>query len=185
MDITFILDVSGSVESEYEMTINFARAVVQGLDMSVGRSQVAAVAFSSDVVDFFPLNRYTDKESVLTALYFFHQLGRTNAQAAIRKMRNDIFTPSGGDRFGIPNIAILVSDGNSNVDEFNTIPEANRAKDQDIEIITVAIGENVNLIELEQVASEVDSDHIYRLERTEDIDEVARRLLDYVCQVSN
>ena len=47
-------------------------------------------------------------------------------------MRRELFSSGRGDRTGVDNIAILVTDGYSNVERHNTIPEAERAKDDGI-----------------------------------------------------
>ena len=54
--------------------------------------------------------------------------GRTNTQAALQTMNDDVFVTGGGDRNGIDNIAIVVTDGGSNILREETIPEANRAR---------------------------------------------------------
>ena len=72
------------------------------------------------------------KQEVLNALSFFPNRGKTNTQAALGVMRRELFTSGRGDRTGVDNIAVLVTDGYSNIDRFNTIPEAERAKDDGI-----------------------------------------------------
>jgi hypothetical protein len=52
----------------------------------------------------------------------------TNTSGAIRAMHEEIFIPLRGDRRGVPNIGIVLTDGESNRDQHLTIPEANKAK---------------------------------------------------------
>ena len=49
---------------------------------------------------------------------------RTNTADGLRMMKDEMFIPSNGDREGARNVAIIFTDGNSNVNEDNTIPEA-------------------------------------------------------------
>ena len=51
--------------------------------------------------------------------------GRTNTQEALRRAANDQFSSNRGDRNGIDNIAIVVTDGGSNINE-NDVPNAAR-----------------------------------------------------------
>ena len=69
---------------------------------------------------------------MLNAVTFYPNRGKTNTQAALGVMRRELFSSGRGDRIGVDNIAILVTDGYSNIDRFNTIPEAERAKDDGI-----------------------------------------------------
>lgn len=43
-----------------------------------------------------------------------YQGGRTNTGAAIKYMRNTMFTSGNGDRPDAPNVAIVITDGGSN-----------------------------------------------------------------------
>ena len=54
--------------------------------------------------------------------------GRTYTTSALRMLRQAVFVPSGGDRETVPNFAIIVTDGNSNINPEQTIPEAIQAR---------------------------------------------------------
>jgi collagen type VI alpha len=182
MDVAIILDLSGSQEDEYQRNIMFARNIVYGLNMEFDRTRVATVAYSTDIVDVFYLNQYQSKEAVINALNYYHKGGSTNTQEALRVMRQDIFTFNRGDRSGVRNVAILISDGESNVNKFNTVREAEQAKNAGIEIFTVASGENIDLNEMNEVASDPDSEHVYRVRDVNEVDSVSGQLLDRLCQ---
>ena len=77
-----------------------------------------------------------------------------NLQAALNTMRTAVFNASFGDRNGVQNIAILVSDGNSNVLQSNTIPEASLAKAAGITILSVVTGSSPNISEMTAIASD-------------------------------
>ena len=51
-----------------------------------------------------------------------------------------MFTPANGDRDTVPNYAIIVTDGNSNINQQNTIKEAIEARVDGVHIITVSVG---------------------------------------------
>ena len=44
--------------------------------------------------------------------------------ACFQMMRDDLFDSGSGERASIPNIALVISDGHSNVNQEDTIPEA-------------------------------------------------------------
>ena len=62
------------------------------------------------------------------ALSFLSSGGRTNTQDALRLVREQIFVERNGDRNGVPNKLVVVTDGGSNVRSENTVVEANRLK---------------------------------------------------------
>ena len=67
----------------------------------------------------FRLDAYNRKSDILNAIAYLPQSGgRTNTAAGINTMRSDVFTKT-GDRAGIKNVAILLSDGNTNVNPQN------------------------------------------------------------------
>ena len=53
---------------------------------------------------------------------------RTHTADALRVMREDIFNPRNGDREDARNVAIVFTDGNSNINEENTVPTAIQVK---------------------------------------------------------
>ena len=182
LDVALILDLSGSQEDEYQRNIMFARNIVYGLNMEFDRTRVSTIAYSTNIVDVFYLNQYQSKEAVINALNYYHKGGSTNTQEALRVMRQDIFTFNRGDRSGVRNVAILISDGESNVNKFNTVREAEQARNAGIELFTVASGANIDLNEMNAVASDPDSEHVYRVQNINDVDRVSGLLLDRLCQ---
>ena len=56
--------------------------------------------------------------------------GRTNTQAAIQTLYNGVFRSDRGDRNGVENIAIIVTDGGSNVQRQETVRRAQEAKNR-------------------------------------------------------
>ena len=58
LDVAFILDLSGSVEENNRLIMEFARRVAYGLDFSLDRARVATLAFADQVLRQFYLNTY-------------------------------------------------------------------------------------------------------------------------------
>ena len=95
--------------------------------------------------------------------------------------RNEVFRSNNGDRPGVTNIAIVVSDGDSNVNEGNTIPEADRMRNQGIRVFSIATGNSPDLAEMNGIANNPDSEYVYRLRNLGEVNAVADRLLNYLC----
>lgn len=182
MDIVFILDVSGSVEEEYRMSVAFTRTVVEGLDVASGAVRVGAIAFSTGIDGQFYMNQNIGKQSgVINSLDFYDIGGTTNTPLALTEVMNNQFTSSHGDRPGVDNIAIIVSDGYSNVNEDQTIPLSVQLRNNGVTIYSVAVGESPQMSELNAMVSMPVDDHVVRLTMQSDMDEVADMLLDKLC----
>ena len=115
MDIALVLDLSGSIETVYNAIMNFALKVVQGLPMQFERTRIGVITFASSAKIEFDLYAHSSQEEVLNAMTFGKSRGSTNTQDALQLLYNDLFTPSRGDRSGVDNIAVIVTDGGSNV----------------------------------------------------------------------
>ena len=82
--------------------------------MQFGRTRVGIVTYSDRAKVMFRLGKYKTMQELMNGLSFSRSGGRTNTQEALRYMYQDVFSRS-GDRRGVDNIAIVVSDGGSNV----------------------------------------------------------------------
>ena len=83
--------------------------------------------------------------------------GLTNTAEGLLLMRIQAFDPQrrnlNGDRADVPNIAIFITDGESNIAEHNTIPYADDAVRDGITVMAVGIGSEVNREELKGISS--------------------------------
>ena len=74
-----MLDLSGSVE--YNLVMDFARALTLALNIDNDAVRVGVVAFSDDVVRVYQLDQFVgEQRSVFEALTFRHYRGATNIQ---------------------------------------------------------------------------------------------------------
>ena len=186
MDVAFILDMSGSTEVNHERAVQFAKRVIYGLDMNFERARIGLVTFGDDATTQFELDSYRTKEEVINAMSFLPNKGRTNTQAALSRVRTRLLTSGGGARNGVPDVAILVTDGHSNVNEENTIPEATRLKDNGAALYVVAIGDEIDLGEINEMAGkrgEPSQGYVYRVLNDDEIDERADELAETLCDL--
>ncbi|KAI0220298.1 Matrilin-3 [Lamellibrachia satsuma] len=162
-DIVFVVDSSGSIRDanpkdgsydNWELLLNFMVTMVDKLNIGSNQVRIGVVKFSTDAESVFHLNQYTDKNSLKEAIRRISYLGgHTNTAGGIRIMHDDEFTAQNGDRPGVPNIAIVVADGVSTRDESSTIPEAIRARNNNIKIYSVGITSGVKEAELRDISS--------------------------------
>lgn len=182
MDVSLVLDLSGSLEEVYNIVIAVAKQIIFGLPVTGGAARVSVITYADNATVMIPLNKYSTAQSLRYALAFSKAGGTTNTQAAIRLSYQQVFTTNNGDRNGVPNIMIVVSDGQSNVNSQNTIPEANNAKQQGITVYSVGIGQSVYKPEMESIASEPASAHTVYVPTDNDVNAGASKILDLLCQ---
>ena len=179
-DLTFLVDISGSLEQGYDIQQTFCEKMVQGLDFKYGRTRIAYVTFAGDAEVKFYLDQYSTERDISNALTITEVGYQTNIGRGIEKTWRDIYRKSRGDRNGVDNVVILLSDGKPTVAPALINIQARRARDSGIEIYTIAVGKNTNKDVLVQVASSP-SEHYFEMFSRSDVDNVVSDVLDKIC----
>ena len=156
-DLTFVLDSSGSIRSSgignWNLMLNFLVNIVRRLSIGSNAIRVAVVSYSGRARVEFLLDTYDNRQELINAILDIEYMGfSTNTSGGINEMRTNVFTRR-GDRPNAQNIAIVISDGASNVEQERTVPSANAAKDEDIIMLAVGITNEVNVTELAGISS--------------------------------
>ena len=102
------------------------------------------------------------------------------AVVLFRMMREDVFTIANGDRENVPNYAIVISDGESNVDPEDTLPEAIESRIRGIHIIVVTVTKKPNL-EMKGIASDPDDKNILYVENFSMLPDLVEVLIGGMC----
>ncbi|ELU15429.1 hypothetical protein CAPTEDRAFT_157837 [Capitella teleta] len=180
MDVAFLLDFSGDLGSIYDSILDTTAEIVFGLPIGSDRARVANLYLvKSAAIDFY-LDTYERKSSILNALSY-KTAGTSNNFDFIKMMYENVFVSSRGDRPGINNVGILVTDGQTNGNSAKLIQRANEAKALGIEMYVVAVGENVNMAEINGVASNPTSEHVIIMDSIDSPENVANQVLDQLC----
>ena len=152
VDLAIVLDMSGSTENSHDLELRLARLLVDRLDVRrstySGGSQVAFMTFAASTAAWFTLNTYNNKTELLEAFNIIHPAEEgTNTQDALFRMQADVFNPTAGDRSGVPNVAVIVTDGRSNIQQDRTMQAAAAARNAGTSIYVIGVGD-VNEAEL-------------------------------------
>jgi len=162
VDIVLVLDQSTSIvidtyDNWDELVLGFVKRIAGAFFIGRNQTQIGLVKFSDEIEIVFHLNTYGDRQSVLDAIgNVTISGGDTNIAAALRTAREMMFTEQNGSRPEVPKILILLTDGTANVEEPNTIPEADLTKAANITIYTVGVTHAVDENQLRVVASSPD-----------------------------
>ena len=105
IDVVFLIDISGSLDSIFDTDISLSRTIAYGLDIDSGNARVGALTFSSQVQGQFLLNSYIgSRQSVITAMSFYDYSGSTNIAAALNEALTNQFTAANGARSGVAKV---------------------------------------------------------------------------------
>ena len=163
----FVLDSSGSVgERNFDLTKEFAANVTRIFAIGPQDTQVGAIAFSGFANISFLLNTFGNQTGVLRGIQEIHYFDipgngnpSTNTADALTALRQTVFTVEAGARSesaAIPRVAVVVTDGQSNVNQSQTIPSAQAVHADGITVFSIGVGERINMDELNAIASRPD-----------------------------
>lgn len=85
-----------------------------------------------------------------------------------------------GDRDDAENVAMVITDGVSNINSRRTIPEAEDSRDIGIHIYAIGIG-LTDTRELEGIASEPSSDNTFAVNDFDELVGLERRIFSQIC----
>ena len=75
-----------------------------------------------------------------------------NYRSHFRLLRESVFTSANGDRHGVPNVGIVITDGKSNEHEDDTIKQAELTRADGVTLVAIGITEEVDADELLGIA---------------------------------
>ena len=191
MDLVFVIDSSGSIEFAAEGNWNrllaFVNKIVDKLTISSSATQVGVVRYSDDVVNSFFLNTHNSKTAVMQAISNIPYDGHnTNTAGGIRAMRAVQFTATHRDRSGVPNVAIVITDGESTVKPENTVPEAEAAHNAGITIYSIGVTAKVKRDEVRDISSppHTEDQNYFLSENFEDgLNNIVDKIFGNICDV--
>uniref|UniRef100_A0A3B3U5J3 VWFA domain-containing protein n=1 Tax=Poecilia latipinna TaxID=48699 RepID=A0A3B3U5J3_9TELE len=139
-DIVFLVDSSGSIgEENIRIIRTFLRNVIQNLDIGPDKVQVGLAVYGDRPKKEFLLKDHMDRTAVLDAVEQIAFLrGGTNTGKAMDFIREEYFTAEAGSRARqhVPQIAVLLTDGNSNDD---VSKPAKRLRDLNVFVFVIGV----------------------------------------------
>ena len=160
--------------------LRFLKTFLKHAEVSQNVVRVGVITYSTDVHIEFRMNEYTTKSQVFDAIEQIpYRHGSTNTADALKVMKK-MFTPEYGDRPAVKNIAIVVTDGVSNINARRTIPEAESAKALGIHIYAIGIG-LADTRELDGIASLPVEENRFIVKDFSELSTLSKRIFLTVC----
>ncbi len=149
-DIIFLIDSSTSIWGpHFRKQIKFVRNVVEEFD--VRNTRIGVLTFGDFTRVQFDLERYSNRKNLIMAINaIFQSGGGTRTDGALMRAA-EIFAAQ--SRPGVPHIAILMSDGDSDFPD-RTKEQASLLQLMGIHVFAVGIGDNIKETELHNIASQ-------------------------------
>ena len=115
VDVVIVLDMSSNIgTTNFNLIKSFVSEFVGYLDVESGNTRVGLVTYSSNVGTSFYLSAYSSVASVQSAIMSLGYFGgSTNTAGALTFVRNTMLTAATGDRSEVPNVVVLLTDGQS------------------------------------------------------------------------
>lgn len=144
--------------------------------------RIGLMTYNTQSNIIFHLNELKEKTELLERIDRVpYNYGNTNTADALRTMRMEMFTKLHGDREGVSNVAVIITDGISNMNNQLVPVEAKMAHDNGIHVIAIGINLN-NFRELEIIASKPLTDNLFAVDDFTKLSEVRTDLFPTTCQ---
>ncbi|XP_064598615.1 von Willebrand factor A domain-containing protein 2-like [Liolophura sinensis] len=182
-DVTFILDMSRSIDhKQFQKLLTFLSKLVEKLEVGVDGMQISMVTYSDHAHVVFGLQRYTEKKEVMHSILNSGYIpGAANTADALDYTAEYVFKEEYGDRSWAENIAILITDGESNIDRHLTVPAAEKLRATGTTVLGVGIRlENTD--ELHAIVG--DKSNIFEVSRLRRLPALTGRLIPRLCKSS-
>ena len=161
-DVCFVIDSSGSICGtsqagstcdNWSLLLSFVNSIIDAFTVGEQQTRVGVVTFANDAVLVVPMNRYFNHQDLKTAvLSIGYTGGQTNTGEALHVVRTQCFSSNNGERAGVPNIAVVMTDGLPTVIEYDMNTEASLLKQQST-VLAVGITDSVEKPLLKTISS--------------------------------
>lgn len=161
--------------------LEFVKSFLHSANIDGGDVRVGVLTYSTGVRIEFNLNDYTSKSELFKAVDNIPwRYGSTNTADALLEMHETMFTRGNGDRRGVPNICIIITDGVSNINFARTLPEAEKARKKGIHIYAVGIALQ-DLKEVNGIASEPASENVFSVNTFDELEGLDETIFESTC----
>ena len=183
VDMVFVLDASTSVtEDNFELMKDFLKYFLSTAPIDNGNVRVGVIIYSTADYLQFHLNAYSNSLELFDAIDFIpYRYGSTNTADALKTMRTEMFTAANGDRPDVENIAIVITDGVSNINARRTIPEADEARKAGIHIYAIGIG-LTDTKELDGIASKPLEENRFTVQDFAELRDIRTTIFEALCK---
>ncbi|KAK2503373.1 hypothetical protein MC885_021373 [Smutsia gigantea] len=178
-DIVILVDGSWSIgRFNFRLVRLFLENLVTAFGVGTEKTRIGLAQYSGDPRIEWHLNAFNTKDEVIEAVRNLpYKGGNTLTGLALNYIFENSFKPEAGARTGVSKIGILITDGKSQDD---IIPPSRRLRESGVELFAIGV-KNADENELQEIASEPDSTHVYNVAEFDLMHTVVESLTRTVC----
>ncbi|OWF46122.1 uncharacterized protein LOC110456139 [Mizuhopecten yessoensis] len=183
IDLVFVMDQSNSLSMDDNIRSKmFIQDIVNDFQVSLDKTRVGLVTYSTHATTRFHLNTYGSSSAVSTAIDNVpFDSGTTATDEALIKALTDVFQVSHGSRPDAVKVLIVITDGVSN-DRLNTIHAAQGIHDNNIVIFSIGVGSHINHAELNAIATSPSCTHVMTVSGYTDLTALKQEIQEKTCR---
>uniref|UniRef100_F7FWE8 Collagen type XIV alpha 1 chain n=1 Tax=Callithrix jacchus TaxID=9483 RepID=F7FWE8_CALJA len=178
-DIVILVDGSWSIgRFNFRLVRLFLENLVTAFDVGSEKTRIGLAQYSGDPRIEWHLNAFSTKDEVIEAVRNLpYKGGNTLTGLALNYIFENSFKPEAGSRTGVSKIGILITDGKSQDD---IIPPSRNLRESGVELFAIGV-KNADVNELQEIASEPHSTHVYNVAEFDLMHTVVESLTRTVC----
>ena len=193
--MVFVVDSSRSIREanpedgsydNWALLLDFINTMMGHLD--IDQTRVGLVDYSTVANKIFFLNSYHTVDEIKAEVSAMPYYGSsTNTDAAIIAMHTQQFLSINGDRQGVQNVAIVITDGQSDIFKDDTIPGARSAQRDGIMMFAIGITLSVDEAEVKGISScpQIEGQDYWLVDQFLDLRNRASNITDAICEKVN
>ena len=183
-DIVFLLDSSGSVgTTNFQKQKDFVAHFAQSFNIGPRNVQIGVTTFASTPHNEFNLNTFQNKNDLVSAIHKIgYHSGGTRTDLALKYIEANSFKSASGDRPGVANILIVMTDGKSNQPTLTT-QETVKLHQMNVKVFAIGIGSGADRNELSRIAS--DANHVFQVQNFDALNTLNAELKKTACKGNN
>lgn len=158
-DIVFIVDESTSIGNKnFQLVRSFLNSIVSGLEVGLTNIRVGIATYNDTTTARAYLNTFHNKEEILRFIKNLpYNRGGTKTGAALDFARKEIFIEQKGRRKGVQQVAVVITDGESQDD---VTDQAKLLRRTGVTVFAVGI-QNASKLGLDMMASHPPERHVF------------------------
>lgn len=182
VDLGFLIDGSGSIEGQgrgnFKKVLDFVVRMIKEFEVSQSGTHIGAVLFDHRASVTLRFDQFYDQRSIVQKIQNVqYPGGGTSTGAALKLALSGLYTPSKRQKI-IPKILIILTDGQS---QDKVTDPAQKLRDFGVTIFSVGIGKGAKISELNDMATDPDSEHVFTADFN-NLNTIVRAIKDKACQ---
>ena len=165
--------------------LSFISNILDAFSIGEQETRIGLVTFSTNAKLEIPLDRYYDANELKDVVLSLKLIGgETNTGKALHIARTECFNSNYGGRTGVPNIAVIITDGLPTILTYDTSSEATMLK-QIATTLAVGVTESVETQLLKDLSSmpQRENENYFSSPRFSSLDDILKTLVIETCQV--